>query len=620
MRTISYYLFVIFLATSCQKQPVDLEVLNQELRELHLATYTNINDSTVSNLYEVKRVLRLHPDLPDSRHAYNNNLLGLYHRNKGNLDSAAYYYYRSTEYVPDTLPLDSQREVSYFNNTWEVFGLQNKFGDCISVADRFAEVIHPKDSVKQGFLNYLYATTYYNTEQYDKAAQFNENQQKFESLSGLDKSNSNAKIMAARLARNHFKDNQRANEILEQLIRDEANYSMDQNRQIFGTYAIYLFYDEDFKRALDYYKKGLSFTKQLTGSRTKTERLATTYLNLSEVNLELKDFSTSQKYLDSALAQGVENIDRELNRDVLKYKIRLAVEAKGNMQQAMLIADTLATYLDRDYQEKYNQELVALTKANEKEKELLAQQQLDQINNLKLQTRLFLALGFIVLLTGLGLLFYRQRKLRFERAGLQMQQRLLRSQMNPHFTFNTLYAIQRQIKEAPEKAHDYLLKFSRLLRLILENSMQNYVLLENELESLRKYMDLQLLRFPEKFTYTIELISLEEDDPVYIPPMLIQPFVENAIEHGFSSIDYLGELKIVLSMENKYVSCTVIDNGLGKNSASSINKKSTSTQLISDFLSKATGSPLSINHVNHQQGKSGTIVKFLIPYNNNTHD
>ena len=114
-----------------------------------------------------------------------------------------------------------------------------------------------------------------------------------------------------------------------------------------------------------------------------------------------------------------------------------------------------------------------------------------------------------------------------------MQQRLLRSQMNPHFTFNTLYAIQNQIKKDPEGAKDYMLKFSRLLRLILENSMQNYVQLEKEIDSLKKYMDLQLLRFPSKFNYQITLKDIEEDDLIFIPPMLMQPFVENSIEHGF---------------------------------------------------------------------------------------
>ena len=131
-----------------------------------------------------------------------------------------------------------------------------------------------------------------------------------------------------------------------------------------------------------------------------------------------------------------------------------------------------------------------------------------------------------------------------------MQQRLLRSQMNPHFTFNTLYAIQNKVKDDQKIASDYLLKFSRLLRLILENSMQDYVLFENEIDSLKKYMDLQLFRFPNKFTYEVIYKSLEEDEFIFIPPMLLQPFIENSIEHGFSDIDYTANFETFLD-ENR---------------------------------------------------------------------
>ena len=133
--------------------------------------------------------------------------------------------------------------------------------------------------------------------------------------------------------------------------------------------------------------------------------------------------------------------------------------------------------------------------ANEKEKIAIAAKNESELNNVKLTALLV----FSILLMLIGYLLYRQRRYKFYKQEIQMQQRLLRAQMNPHFTFNTLSVIQNQIENNKEGATDYLLRFSRLLRLILENSIHNYIQVENELELLRKYMDLQLLRFPDKF-------------------------------------------------------------------------------------------------------------------------
>lgn len=218
-----------------------------------------------------------------------------------------------------------------------------------------------------------------------------------------------------------------------------------------------------------------------------------------------------------------------------------------------------------------------------------------------------------MLLGAIGFLLYQRRKLKYEKASLQGQQRLLRSQMNPHFTFNTLAAIQSNMEKNPKEASNYLMKFSRLLRLILENSMQNYVQLEKELESLRKYLDLQLLRFPNTFTYSIDLQGLEEDEFIFIPPMLMQPFVENSIEHGFKGIDYIGHLKLNLELKGEYLAFELIDNGIGLREHSNKAKNSASVKLISDFIKKVTKSDLKLEN-REERDLTGTRVQFSIPF------
>ncbi len=227
----------------------------------------------------------------------------------------------------------------------------------------------------------------------------------------------------------------------------------------------------------------------------------------------------------------------------------------------------------------------------------------------------------LLLITIGGMFYYRNRKLRFERRNLQMQQRLLRSQMNPHFTSNVLYSIQNTIKFSSEEAKKHLLKFSRLLRLILENSTKNYIQFEKEIDVLKKYMDFQLIRFPEKFRYTCTYENMLADDFIFIPPMLIQPYIENSIEHAFQGIDYKGNISITLSEKGTFLECRIEDNGIGIQTKKDSHKESVSTTLIADFIEKATKQKITdLNKKDLDAATSGVITTFLIPYKLTEHD
>ena len=115
----------------------------------------------------------------------------------------------------------------------------------------------------------------------------------------------------------------------------------------------------------------------------------------------------------------------------------------------------------------------------------------------------------------------------------ELELQALRAQMNPHFIFNCLSSVNRFILiNQTEEASDYLTKFSRLIRMALHNSEKSYITLENELEALRLYLDLERLRFKNAFNYSISLVNTIDVSAVFIPPMLLQPFIENAIWHG----------------------------------------------------------------------------------------
>ncbi len=150
----------------------------------------------------------------------------------------------------------------------------------------------------------------------------------------------------------------------------------------------------------------------------------------------------------------------------------------------------------------------------------------------------------------------------------------LRSQMNPHFIFNSLNSIQHFITtHEKEEALHYLSRFSKLIRKILENSRQNTVSVSNELELLQLYIQLEQLRFSNKFDYHITVDEKVDIENTEIPPLLIQPYIENAIQHGLINKNSKGDLWLSLERNNGLLICKIEDNGIGRDKAQQIEQK-----------------------------------------------
>ncbi len=175
-------------------------------------------------------------------------------------------------------------------------------------------------------------------------------------------------------------------------------------------------------------------------------------------------------------------------------------------------------------------------------------------------------------------------------ADVEMQ--ALRAQMNPHFIFNCLNSINRYIVKSDQAtASLYLTRFAKLIRLILDNSNSKTITLTNELEALRLYIEMESIRFEKKFSYTIKVDDSVHPDSIYVPPLIIQPYVENAIWHGLLHKESAGHLFVHICCGSKSVlECIVEDNGVGRDKAkelkskSASNKKSLGMQLTEDRL------------------------------------
>lgn len=172
-----------------------------------------------------------------------------------------------------------------------------------------------------------------------------------------------------------------------------------------------------------------------------------------------------------------------------------------------------------------------------------------------------------------------QKKTQMEKDILELEQKALRLQMNPHFIFNALNSIQSQIGTDNEQAaRYYLAKFSRLMRQILDNSRQATITLEEEINTLENYLLIEKFCNGDRFDYSISVDPNLEKDYIKIPPMLLQPFIENAIKHGLKySNEKRGMIDVTFSEKNNLLECSVTDNGIGRVKAEELNKNSKET-------------------------------------------
>jgi tetratricopeptide (TPR) repeat protein len=258
---------------------------------------------------------------------------------------------------------------------------------------------------------------------------------------------------------------------------------------------------------------------------------------LSELYEVKKDYQKALNFKTKAIS-----LDQEiLNESTIRY-----------------VNDILFRY---DYEKKGN-EIAVLAKQNE-------------IVNLKLRkNRTLLLIGALslILLTGILYILYRQYQLSNEKKILTLEQTMLRSQMNPHFLFNSLNSIKLYIINNEKKnAVHYLNKFSKLVRKILEASSQREISLAEELETVELYMNIENIRFSNEINFKINISGDIDAHTIKLPSLILQPFLENALWHGLSSKE--GEKNITLDVtsgENGFINIAITDDGVGRDKAEQI--------------------------------------------------
>lgn len=419
-----------------------------------------------------------------------------------------------------------------------------------------------------------------------------------------------------------------------------------------GTYKLN---QKNFSQAIIYFNKALSFYK-----KTQNNQLISICLcKIAQAKMEQESFTEAENLLQEALNVCDSNLSKAnayINFGDLYYRKKELNKAENFLSDGFYLSKKINNL---QLQEKASSLLLRVCKENknfkkaleiyefqaklndsskiESSKNALAQQQLKysfekkQLNTeLKAEKKNFEKNILLIILSALLLLvlfgsyfYYRNNKQKQEITTLEkdrIKQKLLLSQMNPHFIFNSIDNIQSLILNNKETvAVSYLNQFSKLTRQILENSNENYISLQEEINMLTNYLSIQQLLYKDRFDFSIKTENILDAELLFIPPMLAQPFIENAIKHGIKNRNKKGNIQVLFLLKQSNLFFQIIDNGIGfSNQEQQSNHKSMAIKITKERLLNYTkNNNIEIkleNLLDDNENIVGAKVEFEIPY------
>ncbi|HCL05755.1 MAG TPA: hypothetical protein DHW64_07255 [Chitinophagaceae bacterium] len=405
-------------------------------------------------------------------------------------------------------------------------------------------------------------------------------------------------------------------------------------------------------------------TECISISRNRPENLlelSDAYSKISQYYIVTKQYNTALTYADSAIVvcpKGIFDFYRhQLNGYSAKSEIFFAL---NNYKAARAMADSAYRYAllfnkqlaiqplniifkssralkDFERSSAAQEEMMRLRDSiytiektatiNELEKKYNQAKNEKTIQELSLQKKIYLLFAVVaVLAIGVVGFFLRQQSFKHKQKVLETEQRLNRARINPHFFFNALTSIQHLILQKNDQLAiaSNLAKFSSLMRNTLENTYNDYITIEQELAFLKQYLDLQLMRFPGKFTYLLHSDDDLEIDEWQVPSMIVQPFVENCIEHGFAHIDYTGHITVDFLNRNNQLHILITDNGRGfnKDASRTSDHISRAGQILKDriyLLNLTLKSNASFSITERTEKGVSVAIKLPAIFKNSTH-
>lgn len=343
------------------------------------------------------------------------------------------------------------------------------------------------------------------------------------------------------------------------------------------------------------------------------------YSMIASNYINLKKYQFALLFSDSAYNLSVQAKNYSTLEGITD-KIRRCYDSIGNYNKAYQYSKLNKTYYDSVYNienENKFSELEIKFETSKKEQEIELYKKNKELLEKENRHRLILLISvssFLVLLFIILFLFYNRNKLKHKIKQTDLENKLLRVQMNPHFIFNALSSIEHYIyKNDIQNSSLYIADFAKLMRLILESSRKELISLNSEIEILNYYVNFQKLRISYPLNFSIDISEDIDTENCLFPPMLIQPFIENALKHGFTNKSDNAYIKISMYLKNNLIFVEIEDNGIGikKTKEHEHKHQSLSIQITKERLQNIFGRK-------HKQ-KSTLIIKDLSTLNPTLH-
>lgn len=399
-----------------------------------------------------------------------------------------------------------------------------------------------------------------------------------------------------------------------------------------------------YKEQKKYNEASMNFNQALVFYESTSNRgeIAAVYHNVGTVFKEQKRYQNALNYLNRSIEireqfgaknqiyqtyRVIADVYKELNNSnlALEYMEKYLdyVDSNTTIQAATKIAELSESYRSEQRERIINDQADSIQRQRQEREMTAARLETTELRN---NFQMYIIVAFLIIIVMAGLiLFYRwnQTQIRQKQREAEMSQTLLRTQMNPHFVFNAMSVIQSYIYDNDtENSSKFLVNFSRLMRLILENSPKEKIPMETEMEILSKYLSMQKLRFQERFEYEIEADDQLIQEGAQIPPMITQPFIENSIEHGQLHTIEGGFIRVSFTKVGKMLHITIIDNGIGRKASKATKKSSAHTSMAMEITEERvnnlnkkfrTDGYMHIEDYNKEE-QTGTKVLISLPY------
>lgn len=373
--------------------------------------------------------------------------------------------------------------------------------------------------------------------------------------------------------------------------------------------------EQKFDEAEAYYKKALE-------GDLDDKSLANGYTGIAQLYFEKKDYEQAYFYITKGLDLSIktESIDLQEVGSELLFKLS---EMRNDYKKALemyQLHNKIVGY--KNVESSKNELEKQQLKYNFDKKELKLK--LDAEKKAAIKNNWLIALSAVLVLLLLAAYFYYRNNKQKQAITVleknQIKQKLLITQMNPHFIFNSVQNIRGLINNKQNnEAVNYLDKFSKLTRQILENSNENYISLEEEVEMIENYLSIQQLLYDNKFNFTIDVQEGIDKESIFLPPMLAQPFIENAIKHGLSNTTENGKIDVHFYLKQDKLFFEVTDNGKGFGTDKKVtNHKSLAMTITKERLVSYTKNKDFVVQTDNLFTSEGTVggakVVFEIPY------